>query len=148
MGESTVNQNLVEEILGELRLPGIDSSQYSPLALAYMGDTVYELVNRTIALYRGDRQSQKLHEECSARANAGAQAKGCHVLEPLLTEEERAVLFRGRNAQVYTKAKNATTEDYHLATGLEALVGYLYLSGQYRRLSELLFRGFRETGLL
>ena len=138
----------MEEILGELRLPGIDASQYSSLALAYMGDTVYELVNRTIALYRGDRQSQKLHEECSSRANAGAQARVYRAVEPLLTETELAILQRGRNAQVYTKAKNATTEDYHLATGLEALVGYLYLTGQHRRLAELLFQGFRETGLL
>jgi len=148
LGESSVKENLIEEILGELRLPGIDASQYSPLGLAYMGDTVYELVNRTIALYKGDRQAQKLHKECSSRANAGAQAKVYRALEPFLTEKEAAVFHRGRNAFVYTKAKNATTEDYHLATGLEALTGYLYLTGQYKRLSELLFRGFRETGLL
>jgi len=148
LGENRVNENLVEEILGELKLPGIDSSQYSPLALAYMGDTVYELVNRTIALYKGDRQSQKLHKECSSRANAAAQAKVYRAIEPSFTDEEAAVFHRGRNAFVYTKAKNATTEDYHLATGLEAVVGHLYLSGQHRRLSELLFKGFRETGLL
>ncbi len=137
MGES-----LTEEIKRAFSLPEIDPSQYSPLALAYIGDNIYELVNRTEMLHRGNRQSQKLHKDCSARANARFQAEAVLSILPVLTEEEEAVYRRGRNAAVVTKAKNATITEYHEATGFEALIGYLYLKGRYGRLTELVKLGF------
>ena len=147
MGEGLTDklrEDLIAEISGQFELPEIDPSQYSPLALAYIGDNIYELVNRTEMLHRGNRQVQKLHRDCSARANARTQARIMKLLLPLLTEEEEAVYRRGRNASVYTKAKNASILEYHEATGLEALIGYLYLSGQYARAVELVRVGFES----
>lgn len=139
-------ENIVSEILRQFELKPVDPTQYSPLALAYIGDNVYELVNRTEMLYRGNKQSQKLHRDCSARANARTQAAAIHAILPMLTEEEEAVYRRGRNAAVYTKAKNASVAEYHEATGFEALLGYLFLSGRYSRAVELVRAGFIETG--
>ena len=147
MGEGLTDklrEDLIAEISGQFELPEIDPFQYSPLALAYIGDNIYELVNRTEMLHRGNRQVQKLHRDCSARANARTQARIMKLLLPLLTEEEEAVYRRGRNASVYTKAKNASILEYHEATGLEALIGYLYLSGQYARAVELVRVGFES----
>ena len=138
----TGTEELVAEIRRAFSLPAIDPSQYSPLALAYIGDNIYELVNRTEMLSRGNRQAQKLHRDCAARANARFQAAAILSLLPELTEEEEAVYRRGRNAAVVTKAKNATIREYHEATGFEALIGYLYLQGRYARLSELLRLAF------
>ncbi len=139
----TENTDLVGEILRQFALPKIDPSQYAPLALAYIGDNIFELVNRTEMLYRGSKQVKKLHADCSARANARAQAKMAAALLPEFTQEEEAVYRRGRNTAVYTKAKNATVLEYHEATGLEALIGYLYLTGQYERAVSLIKKGFR-----
>ena len=147
MGES-VNAALSKDsdITGEIRrqfsLPEIDPSQYSPLALAYIGDNIFELVNRTEMLHRGNKQANKLHRDCSKRANARAQAAMIRAILPELSEEEEAVYRRGRNAAVYTKAKNASILEYHEATGFEALIGYLYLSGKYARTVELVRLGF------
>lgn len=146
--ECTKGENLSEEICRAFDLKPVDPSQYSPLALAYMGDNVYEFVSRTYALHKGNRQSEKLHAECAKRARAGAQAEIAAVLFPMLSEEEAAVYKRGRNANVYTKAKNASMAEYHEATGLEALIGYLYLRGEYGRLAALLKAGFEALGLL
>lgn len=122
--------------------------QLNALELAYVGDNVYETVNRRIAVSKGARQVEKLHRECSERASAKTQAKMAEILEPVLTGEENAVFHRGRNARVYTKAKNATVIEYHLATGLEALIGYLYLKGAYERVFQLLKKGWETLGLL
>ena len=119
-----------------------DYSQYGALTLAYIGDTVYELYNRDRAVRKADKNVHKLHEECSHRANAAAQARIAEYLEPFLTEEELAVYHRGRNAAVHTKAKNATVMDYHKATGLEAVIGYLYLTEQKTRMTELIEKGW------
>ncbi len=119
-----------------------DFSQYGALALAYIGDTVYELHNREKAVRKADRNVHKLHEECSHRANAAAQARIAEYLEPFLTDEERNVYHRGRNAEVNTKPKNMSVQDYHKATGLEALIGWLYLQGERERIAELIEKGW------
>lgn len=137
-------QDLISEIDKQFELKAVDASQYSPLALAYIGDNIYELINRTTAVKRANKQSQKLHKECSARANARTQAQMALLLEQELTEEEAAVYRRGRNAAVNTKAKNASITEYHEATGLEALIGFLYLTGQYARLTELIRTGWEK----
>ncbi len=139
-------EELVSEIFRTFSLDPIDPSQYSPLALAYIGDNVYELLNRTEMLSHGNRQAQKLHRDCAARANARFQAAAVRSILPELTAEEEAVYRRGRNAAVVTKAKNATIQQYHEATGFEAVIGYLYLQGKYARLSELVRRGFESGG--
>ena len=111
----------------------VDPKGYSPLALAYLGDAVYELMIRTILVSRKDMQVQKYHKKASQLVKAETQANMIHALQEHLTEEELAVYKRGRNAKSYTMAKNATVSDYRAATGFEALIGYLYLKDELER---------------
>ena len=111
-----------------------DIRTYSPLTLAYIGDSVYDLVIRTLLVGRGNAPVNTLHRQASSIVKAEAQKKSFYQIEPFLTEEERSVYRRGRNAKSYTTAKNASVGDYRIATGFEALMGYLYLTGQMERL--------------
>jgi ribonuclease-3 family protein len=131
-------EDLLKETLGSFNQP---AQSYSPLALAYIGDGVYELFIRTFILNRGNKQVNKYHKEARALVNAKTQAKLYHVILPHLTPEEEGVLKRGRNAKSFTTPKHADVTDYRHATGLEALVGYLYLSGNLTRLKELMTLG-------
>lgn len=106
------------------------------LQLAYVGDTVYDLFVRTDILENHDETVQKLHRRAVARVNAGAQAKAFDTIEGMLTEEEHDVARRARNAHS-RPPKNQDPGDYSKATALEALCGYLYLSGRNDRLKEL-----------
>ena len=124
-----------------------DPKMLGALTLAYIGDTVYELYNRLLTVSNGDRPVEKLHRESISRAKAVTQSKIVDVLLEDLTEEEQSVYRRGRNANVNTKAKNASAVEYHRATGLEAVVGYLYLKGEKERLESLLKKGFEALGL-
>ncbi len=121
-----------------------DIRSFSPLTLAYIGDCVYELIVRTIVVERGNRQPQKLHKESAGFSKAGTQCRIYDALLPELSEEEADILKRGRNAHFHTKAKNATPGEYRKATALEALIGYLYLTGRLERVLELLRKGFEE----
>lgn len=115
-----------------------DLKTYSPLVLAFIGDGVYELVIRTVIVDKGNAPVNKLHRKVSSLVRAEAQASVLHSIEPILSEEEKAVFKRGRNAKSYTSAKNASIADYRVATGLEALIGYLYMSGEFDRIMELI----------
>lgn len=115
--------------------------QINPQTLSFIGDAVFELVVRTKTLREGRRPVARLHEEKKDIVNAAAQAAMIARIGPMLTEEERAVVRSGRNAKQHSKAKNQTVRDYHEASGLEALCGYLYLTGQTARLEELLRAG-------
>lgn len=126
-------------------LPLRDWKQYSPLALAYIGDAAYELVIRTIFVKRENIQPQKLHQRVTGCVNARTQAKMIGKLLPELSEAEMAIYRRGRNSKPYTKAKNATLEEYLEATGFEAVIGYLYLDGQFERMQALIARGLGYT---
>ncbi len=132
----------------KLGLKKQDAGIYSPLALAYLGDAVYELVIRTLVMNRGNMQVNKMNRRTSGLVKAKAQADIIRLLEEELTEEERAVFRRGRNAKSMTMAKNASVIDYRMATGLEALTGYLYLTEQFDRLLELISRGLKKIGEL
>ena len=110
---------------------------YSPLVLAYMGDAVNELMIRERIVRQGNRQVNRLHLAAVHLVKAGTQAAMIRLLEPLLTPEELSVYKRGRNAHSHTTAKNASVIDYRMATGFEALVGFLWLSEQKERLQEL-----------
>ncbi|MBE6984904.1 MAG: ribonuclease III [Ruminococcaceae bacterium] len=113
----------------------------SALALAHIGDAVFELLVRTELCRQGFAVNGNLHKETVAQVCAPAQAKFVDQLMPLLTEEESAVYRRGRNAHVHSIPKNATHAQYGKATGLEALLGMLYLSGQNERIAELFALG-------
>ncbi len=113
------------------------------LQLAHVGDTVWDLMVRTRLIYQG-RNVRNMHKEAVACVNAGAQAKAMQRILPLLTEEEGDIARRGKNVHPHHAApKNQDAVDYHHATALEALVGYLYLTGQEERLLEL-FRVSQE----
>ncbi len=129
-----------------LQLEPIDVCSYSPLALAYMGDAVYEVLIRTRVMNRGSMQVNKMHKKSASLVKAEAQARMIQALQEELTEEETAVYKRGRNAHSASSAKNASIRDYRMATGFEALVGYLYLTGQYERLLKLVHDGLERIG--
>lgn len=118
-----------------------DWKLYSPLTLAYLGDAVYEMVIRTICVKRTNMQTQKLHRKVTGYVSAKAQAKMMDALIGELTEEEESIYRKGRNSKPYTKAKNASMEEYLKATGFEALVGYLYLQKEYERMNALIAHG-------
>jgi len=143
MEESIKIPSLMKEAL---QLEPIDVCSYSPLALAYMGDGVYEVLIRTRVMNRGSMQVNKMHKKSASLVKAEAQARMIQALQEELTEEETAVYKRGRNAHSASSAKNASIRDYRMATGFEALVGYLYLTGQYERLLKLVHDGLERIG--
>lgn len=112
-------------------------SALSALALAHAGDAVYELLVRTWLITAGRATNGSVHQATVRYVSAPAQAKAMDILLPLLSEEENAAYRRGRNAHVRAIPKNATHEQYAKATGLEALFGYLYLSGRSERVLAL-----------
>ncbi len=109
----------------------------SSLALAHVGDAVFELLVRLYLAQEGRETSEGLHKAAVAMVNAGAQARDIRQLLPVLTEEETAVFHRGRNARVNSVPRHAKVGEYHEATGLETLLGYLYLLGRWERVNEL-----------
>lgn len=114
-----------------------DFSQYSPLVLAYMGDAVYELFVRRFLVSQENMPVAKLHKSATAYVKAEGQSRRFLKVEEMLTEEEAAIFRRGRNAKSHVP-KNADMADYKRATGVEALLGYLFLSGREERLGELI----------
>lgn len=115
----------------------VDIRQYSPLALAYMGDCIFDLCVRTYILKQANMPANKLHQSSKKLVNATSQSKMYKELLEIVKEEEKSILKRGRNAHTNTRAKNSTMIDYKNATGLEALFGYLYLKGEQERINEL-----------
>lgn len=144
--DESVNKSFLiqeEEVL-ELSSPDVHS--YSGLALAFIGDAVYELAIRTLVISKGNRQVNKMHRQCSELVKAPTQSSMIQAVFEQLTEEEQAVCKRGRNTKPHTKAKNATADDYLWATGLEALCGWLYLNHEQKRLLELIKAGLEAIG--
>ncbi|MDR1132007.1 MAG: ribonuclease III [Oscillospiraceae bacterium] len=128
----------------DIRMESGALGNVSVLGLAHIGDAVYELLVRTWLCETGKTTSAGLHRATVARVRAQAQAKAAEKLLPGLTEAELAVYRRGRNAKVHSVPKNAGLSEYHAATGLEALFGWLYLKGGKRRINELFSRIMEE----
>ena len=114
-----------------------EANQYSPLSLAFLGDSVYELKVREKILLSANMPASKLHSLKVSRVCAEYQSRAVEVLMPVLSEKEEAVLKRGRNATGNTVPKHASAVDYRRATGLECLFGYLHLIGEEQRIAEL-----------
>lgn len=115
----------------------IDVDTMSPLIWAYVGDSVYELYIRTHLTNTTKLKPHKLHIESIKYVKAGAQAKILEKLMDELTEKEKEVVKRGRNAENHHLPKNATVQEYMYSTAFEALIGYLYLTKQDERLQEI-----------
>ena len=121
-----------------------DPKQFSPLTLAFIGDAVFELFVREKLVCRGNCPVNRLHQASVKEVCCTAQAQAVERLKPLLTGEEADILRSGRNAHVGHVPKNASVAEYHAATGLEALFGYLYLCGNLQRL-QVLFEALEEA---
>ena len=125
----------------------VDIRTYSPLTLAYIGDGIFDIVIRSVVVGKGNTKASQLHKHTSSIVKAHTQAVIIEALEPHLTKEEADIYRRGRNAKSPTMAKNATMADYRKATGLEALMGYLYLSDDFERVVELTKLGVQLIGI-
>ena len=113
-------------------------NEFSPLPLAFVGDGVFELLVREYLITQGNCPVRKLHARAVQMVNCASQARYLReTLMPVLTQPEKEVCRRGRNAHVKHIPKNAQTEDYHSATALECLFGYLYLQGNEERIRQL-----------
>jgi ribonuclease-3 family protein len=139
--------SLLNKIKTEFACPSADIRTCSPLTLAFVGDCVFDLIIRTVIVERANRSPGKLHQIKSQTVKAATQARLGEAIAELLTETEADVYRRGRNAKSATTAKNATVADYRKATALEALVGYLYLTGQEDRMLDLISQGLKLIGI-
>ena len=120
--------------------------ELSSLALAHVGDGVYELLCRSYLCICGDRTVLKLHKDTVAMVKAPAQARFADAIKPHLTEEELGYFRRGKNSHTHAAPKSATPQEYAKSTGLEALFGALFLLGQTQRLNELFQIGIENRG--
>ena len=135
--EKSVGFDFVSYMNELFQMEEVDLREYSPLTLAYIGDCIYDLVIKSLVISGGNKQVNKLHQETSKLVQASAQSLMMRSMQEHLTEEEHAVYKRGRNAKSVSPAKNQSITDYRRATGFEALLGYLYLKKDYKRLLEL-----------
>ena len=113
------------------------ANEINMLALAHVGDAAYELMVRTMLCANGHFPVSELHKKTVSRVNAAAQATSAEKILPALTEDELRIYKRGRNTKVHSVPHNAEVSQYHAATGLEALLGWLYLQGKTQRLNQL-----------
>ena len=124
-----------------------DIRTYSPLTLAYIGDAIFDVIVRSILVNKGNTAVNNLHKRASGVVKAQSQAAIVKALmDDFFTQEEIDIFKRGRNSKPHTKAKNASTGEYLVATGFEAVMGYLYLTGNMDRACEIVREGFMRTG--
>ena len=143
-----MEESIVSKVQSTFELSKQDIRTYSPLTLAYIGDSIYDLIIRTMLVERGNAQVNRLHQNASKMVKASAQKDILHAIMDELTEEELGVYKRGRKAKSVTIAKNASMSDYRIATGFEALMGYLYMTEQMERIFELLRLGLYKAGFI
>ena len=138
-----------ESIKAAFGLEEQDYRSFSALTLAYIGDCIFDLVIRTVVIYKSKKQVNDLHKKATRFVKAETQAVMVQGLldNDMLTEEEKAVYKRGRNTKSHTSAKNASIGAYRKATGFEAVLGYLYVTDQMERILELTKAGITFTGM-
>ena len=131
--------------LGE-KMNETKANNLNPIVLAFVGDAVYTLFVREKLTFSSDYKTGELNKLATKEVKATAQAEFINDVIPLLTDKELSVYKRGRNAKKPTKAKNASVTEYNASTGFEALLGYLYLIGDYDRLNFILNKGNINEG--
>lgn len=136
-----MEESLITYLNEQFHREDVDIRTYSPLTLAYIGDAIYDLLIRTLLVEKGNTQVNKLHKRASSLVKAEKQSQMIEILELHFTKEEEQIYKRGRNAKSFTSAKNASIADYRRATGFEAVMGYLYLTGKYHRMIDLVKLG-------
>ncbi len=122
------------------------ANNINPVVLAFVGDAVYSLFVRESLVFSSDYKTGELNKLATAQVKATAQAEFIKNILPLLTEEELSIFKRGRNAKKTTKAKHASIVEYNLSTGFEALLGFLYVTGDLERINYLLNKGRQDEG--
>lgn len=122
-----------------------DAISLNPLVLAFVGDSVQTLYERTLSAFTLQKKPHELHVAVSSSVNAKAQSEALRRIEASLTETENAVFHRARNSKTQTSAKNASIADYRVASGYEAVLGFLYLTGNTARLDFLLNAAYGRT---
>lgn len=130
----------LEESINQSNMSEKEAYQYSPLALAYIGDSALDLLVKTYYVKNSNKQTYKYHKDVCNIVKAVNQAQFIDSIMDELTEDEMDIYKRGRNATTHSKAKNATMGEYRKATGLEALFGYLYLKGDMVKLNSFVDR--------
>ena len=137
---------MIDKIKDQFGLTGVDPGQYSPLSLAFIGDSIYGAIVKTMVVLEGNCPANRLDAKAVKYIKAVSQAKAADYLldNDLLTEEEIAIYKRGRNAKSPTTAKNAPVGDYRKATGLEAVIGYVYLKGDMDRVMTIMENVIRQ----
>lgn len=138
------SMSLLKQLKKGFECKEVDIRTYSPLTLAYIGDSIYDVMIRTVIVERGNRSTKELHKTAVGYVNAGTQARMGEALQEFLTKEEQEVYRRGRNAKSPSVAKNASVTDYRKATGMEALLGYLYMQDRMDRAIELVKLGLER----
>ena len=131
-------KGLAEDIKNSFELEDTDLRTYNPLSLAFIGDSIYETIIRTLVVEKGNKSVNVMSKEKNTLVNATKQSEIGEFLKDYYTEEEAEMYRRGKNAKTANHSKSAAYSDYHKATGLEAVFGYLYLSGRIDRCIELL----------
>ena len=126
--------------LGE-KMDKIKANNLSPVVLAFVGDAVYSLFVRERLTFNSDCKTGELNKLSTSEVKATAQAEFVKEIYDILNEEELAIYKRGRNAKKSTKAKHASVTDYNCSTGFEAVLGYLYITGEIERLNYILNKG-------
>lgn len=122
-----------------------EAMKLHPMALAFIGDAVQALYTRTRVTVGSSSKTGQLHNKVIKVVKAVAQAQEAEALMPMFSEEEEYIFKRARNCKLQTQAKHAETGEYRRASGLEAVLGFLYLTGQSERLSEFLQIAFDEA---
>ena len=145
--DNTGADGLRAEILAAFPGKQQDIRTYSPLALAYIGDAVYDLIIRTVVVGRANRPVNELHRTVVKYVSASAQSRIVQALMESLTEEEKSIYRRGKNSKPHTTAKNASVADYLKATGFEAVIGHLYLTDRMDRALELVRKGLELVNM-
>lgn len=141
------NVSLLEEIHQAFGECDIDIRTYSPLTFAYIGDAIFEMVIRTLIVECGQRAANTLHKHTTKIVCAGTQAAIAEAIMDEMTEEEQDIYRRGKNTKLHSSAKNASLSDYRKATGFESVCGYLYLSGNTKRVVELVKLGVEKLNI-
>lgn len=136
--EKSVGFEFQTDMQEMFQMEEVDLKSYSPLTLAYIGDSVYDLIIKNLVVNQGNKQVNKLHKDTIYYVNAKTQSLMMRAMQEVLTEEESVVYKRGRNSKSISPAKNQSITDYRRATGFEALIGYLYLKKDWKRMLELI----------
>ena len=140
--------SIYSTIIEKFAMEKQDIRTISPLTLASIGHSVFDLTIKTMVVGQGNAPVNKMHKKVSEIVKAHGQVQMYEAIKDILTENEISVFKRGRNAKSYTSAKNATKIDYRIATGYEALLGYLYLQDKMDRVLELVNIGLDANGYL